>query len=195
MDTFEVITHFSDILRSDIPEKACAEYSEDDPITWVDISKKWLLENVPKIAGVPEEDVVEWLAGATIDDTLPVIDAAVKDYRMSEIQHRAIPDDLFRWYRDPFPYQMLSRLESDCKYFLNEGRHNEKHLWAGSVEGQIEKMKEIYNSLPDQDKPLWLSMEDIEGYERKMKPYTASVSEGRIPKETTKPKKKNPRSR
>ena len=66
-------------------------------------------------------------------------------------------------------YMLLSRLESDCKYYLGNGNRNEKVLWAGSVDKQIAKMKELWNSFPDDMKPEWLSMEDIENYEKEMK--------------------------
>ena len=59
-----------------------------------------------------------------------------------------------------FEYMLLDRLRTDCNYFLKYPY--EKHLWAGSVEGQISKMKELWNSL--QVKPEGLSMEDIEQY-------------------------------
>ncbi|MCD8084596.1 MAG: hypothetical protein LUE86_14085 [Clostridiales bacterium] len=65
-------------------------------------------------------------------------------------------------------YQMLGRLKSDCDYFLGYGFRNEKDLWAGSVERQILKMKEIWNTFPAELKPEWLSMEEIDEYERKM---------------------------
>lgn len=66
---------------------------------------------------------------------------------------------------DPeFLYQMLSRLESDCKYFLGNGY--EKNLWALSITEQISAMKEIYNKLDE--KPEWLTMEQINEYENKM---------------------------
>ena len=63
-------------------------------------------------------------------------------------------------------YMLLSRLKSDCDYFLNHGGRSEKNLWAGNVEDQIEKMKELWNSLDK--KPEWLSMDDIEIYEKEM---------------------------
>jgi hypothetical protein len=65
-----------------------------------------------------------------------------------------------------FEYMLLSRLESDCKYFLGNGNRYEKDLWAGSVEKQIEKMKELWNLLPE--KPEWLTLEQIEEYEKQM---------------------------
>jgi len=40
-------------------------------------------------------------------------------------------------------YHLLSRLQSDCDYFLSNGAGHEKHLWAGNVEEQIAKMHEL----------------------------------------------------
>lgn len=74
----------------------------------------------------------------------------------------------FENYNDPkFLYQMLSRLESDCKYFLGNGNGAEKHLWALTVDNQISAMKEIYNKL--KEKPEWLSLKQINNYEKQMK--------------------------
>ena len=66
-------------------------------------------------------------------------------------------------------YMMLDRLRSDNEYYLGNGNRHEKHLWAGNVDGQIAEMKKLWNELPKDKKPEWLSMEDIENYERKMK--------------------------
>lgn len=66
-----------------------------------------------------------------------------------------------------YDYMLLDRLKQDCEYFLGNGNRSEKHLWAGNVNDQIAKMKELYNKLPE--KPEWLSMEDIENYEKEMK--------------------------
>lgn len=67
-----------------------------------------------------------------------------------------------------FEYQMLSRLQQDCDYFLGNGNRNEASLWAGNVKDQIAEMKTIWNKLPSDAKPEWLSMEDIENYEKQM---------------------------
>lgn len=64
-------------------------------------------------------------------------------------------------------YMFLSRMQTDCKYFLDGHEHN-KFLWAENPEKQIEYMKWLYNSFPDDKKPLWISMEEIEDYERQM---------------------------
>ncbi len=65
-------------------------------------------------------------------------------------------------------YMLLSRLQADNKYFLGYGNRQVKHLWAGSVEDQIKEMKELYNSLPENEKPEWLSMNDINEFEKNM---------------------------
>ena len=65
-------------------------------------------------------------------------------------------------------YQLLDRLRSDCEYFLGEGQRSEKHLWAGNVRGQIAKMQELYDMLPD--KPEWLTQEAINDYADRMAP-------------------------
>ena len=61
---------------------------------------------------------------------------------------------------------LLSRLKMDCDYYLGAGERAEKHLWAGSVEAQITKMRELYALLPE--KPEWLSEQDIDRYESQM---------------------------
>ena len=66
-----------------------------------------------------------------------------------------------------YQYMLLDRLKQDCEYFLGNGNRAEKHLWAGSVDAQIKEMKKIWNSL--KEKPEWLTMEDINNYEKLMK--------------------------
>lgn len=63
-------------------------------------------------------------------------------------------------------YRLLDRLRTDCDYYLGTGGRSEKHLWAGSVEKQIAKMRELYAALPE--KPEWLSEQDIDRYEQQM---------------------------
>ena len=67
-----------------------------------------------------------------------------------------------------FNFMMLDRLRSDCDYYLGYGNRNESSLWAGSVKEHIEKMKEIHNSFPEDQKPEWLTYEGILGYEKQM---------------------------
>ena len=41
-------------------------------------------------------------------------------------------------------------------------------LWAGDEKSQIENMKALWNSFPEEDKPEWLTWEDILEYEKQM---------------------------
>lgn len=67
-----------------------------------------------------------------------------------------------------FQYQMLSRLISDCEYYLGNGYRNPNHLWAKTEERQIEEIKKIWNSFADEEKPEWLTWKQIERYEKDM---------------------------
>lgn len=68
-----------------------------------------------------------------------------------------------------FNYMMLSRMQMDCDYFINNPC--EKHLWAGSVDRQIELMNKLYDALPE--KPEWLTKEQLDNYETRMKEVMA----------------------
>ena len=65
-------------------------------------------------------------------------------------------------------YRLLSRLKADCDYFLGAGKRAEKHLWSGYVRTHLDKMRELYASLPE--KTEWLAPEDIGRYDRLMSP-------------------------
>jgi hypothetical protein len=65
-----------------------------------------------------------------------------------------------------FNYQLLSRLQQDCDYYLGHGNRAKKHLWAGDETAQIAKMRELYDGLSE--KPEWLTLEDIARYEAAM---------------------------
>ncbi len=71
--------------------------------------------------------------------------------------------------RDPeFRYQLLARLEQDCKYFLGNGGRHPKYLWASTPEEHIEYMKGIWNGFPEEGKPEWLSWNDILKFQGEM---------------------------
>jgi hypothetical protein len=72
-------------------------------------------------------------------------------------------------YDETFRYQLLSRLQSDCNYYLGNGNRSIKHLWADDEQEQIEVMKDLWKSFADEDKPEWLTWEEILNYETKMK--------------------------
>ncbi|GAB6462292.1 hypothetical protein bcgnr5390_11000 [Bacillus luti] len=70
--------------------------------------------------------------------------------------------------QDRFNYQLLSRLQGDCKYYLGNGKRNVNYLEGNNVKEHIEKMKELHNSFSDSKKPEWLTFEEILKYEESM---------------------------
>ncbi|MBD8979421.1 MAG: helicase [Clostridiales bacterium] len=105
---------------------------------------------------------------------------AAEEHKKREILSTAPPEKEFGEtipYSFEPEYRLLSRLKSDCEYFLGEGARAEKHLWTGSVEKQIEKMRELYDQLPE--KPEWLSKQDIDNYERQMTEATPDQNKDR----------------
>lgn len=68
-----------------------------------------------------------------------------------------------------FRYMLLDRMKMDCVYFLGYGGRYVKYLWAGDVARQISYMRAIHNSFPDDGKPEWLTLEDIDCLESEMR--------------------------
>ena len=66
-----------------------------------------------------------------------------------------------------FNYMLLSRLQQDCNYYLGYGGKDAKHcLWARDEQAQINKMRELYDLVPE--KPEWLTREQIDAYAAQM---------------------------
>ena len=79
--------------------------------------------------------------------------------------------------RFSFDYQLLDRLKTDCDYILGEGGPGAvKYLHQGTIEEQIAKMRELYDALPDNAKPEWLTSTDIDRYERELEPIRLEKS-------------------
>lgn len=71
-------------------------------------------------------------------------------------------------YEPKFRYTMLSRMKQDCDYYLGYSNRSTNHLWAGNEKGQIENMKALWNSFPEEDKPEWLTWEELKKYALEM---------------------------
>lgn len=69
---------------------------------------------------------------------------------------------------EKYIYMMLSRLQSDCEYYLGWGNRDAKRLWATDEREQIDEMKALWNKLDDDKKPMWLTWENILNYEKLM---------------------------
>ena len=133
-------------------------------------------------------DVVEVLTGISDIDKMPKellnrIRNIVEKDRYRKVKKEDKND------RKEFNYMLLDRLRDDCEYFLNHGNGYEPNLWAGDIDSQISKMKKLYNSFADDEKPEWITIEDINNYEKKMKELktnkqkkTESTPEKRISK-------------
>ena len=60
-----------------------------------------------------------------------------------------------------FRYMLLSRMQSDCD-------RNPKRLWAGDEQRQIEYMILLHDSFKEDEKPQWLSLDEILDYQKRM---------------------------
>lgn len=67
-----------------------------------------------------------------------------------------------------FNLRLLGRLKDDVDYFLGPS-HAKKYLWAGSVDAQIAKLREIDGTIRPEDRPEWFTTEWIDQAEREMK--------------------------
>ena len=69
---------------------------------------------------------------------------------------------------ETFRYQLLSRLQMDCDYYLNCANKSSRVLWSGDEKEQIENMFQLHESFSEDKKPEWLTIEQIKEYESKM---------------------------
>lgn len=76
-----------------------------------------------------------------------------------------------------FRYMLLSRMQSDCEYYLGNGNRSQNCLWGETETAHIGYMKTLWNSFSEKDKPEWLTYEQICEYERKMCPEKITLQE------------------
>lgn len=67
-----------------------------------------------------------------------------------------------------FQYMMLGRLQNDCDYYLGYGKSLLATRSAEEKQAHIESMKDLWNSFSVEEKPVWLTWEQILEYEEKM---------------------------
>lgn len=77
-------------------------------------------------------------------------------------------DEPFVRHPREFDYMMLGRYRTDCEYFLGNGNRYEGHLYFKSVEKHCDEMEKLWNSFADDEKPEWLTLEQIHEYRAKM---------------------------
>ena len=167
------------------PERFSVIETESGYAIWDDIRDEIYVDS----EGVQEEFTSEWQA----EDYLKQVRKAVADKEAAEWlaverAKQGTPEPAEKASdtapAEPNSYRLLDRLRSDCEYYLGAGQFSEKHLWAGSVEAQISKMRELYAALPE--KPEWLTEQDIDRYETQMslKPAEKETAVGTVEKGT-----------
>ncbi len=68
-----------------------------------------------------------------------------------------------------FLYQLLSRMQSDCRYYLGCGGRYAGHLWALDERRHIDTMRNIFRHLCEiGGTPEWISLEEINAYAEQM---------------------------
>jgi sulfur carrier protein ThiS len=67
---------------------------------------------------------------------------------------------------EKFNYMMLDRLRQDCVYAINQSKST-RQLWGKTVDAHIAEMRRLYSLV--KEKPEWLSLEDIDMYEKELK--------------------------
>ena len=91
----------------------------------------------------------------------------IKDHDEKRVK-RAI-DELLR-HDEQFRYSMLDRMRMDCEYYLGNGDRHGQYLWMSmDPQGHIDVMRALWDSF--EDKPEWLSKEQIENYAKEMGVY------------------------
>jgi len=84
------------------------------------------------------------------------------------VTEEVICDNPFVRHPREMDYMMLSRLKADCDYFLGNGNGYEGHLYYKSVEKHCNEMEKLWNSFAEDEKPEWLTMEQIKEYREQM---------------------------
>lgn len=144
-EAYSIVT--SDLLDMHINDKNVESLEESEKKEIAEIEDQ--LENDKTLKGDEKVDLQ--------NDIKYIKDTARREKR--ELTEEENPQE--------FDYRLLSRLKSDCDYYLGNGNRDAEHcLWAKNEQGQIDKMREIYNKL--KEKPEWLSEEDINNYAKEM---------------------------
>jgi len=71
-------------------------------------------------------------------------------------------------YEPKFRYMMLDRMRQDCDYYLRIKAGSPYILWAQNEKAQIENMIALWNTFSEEDKPEWLTWDELKEYAHKM---------------------------
>lgn len=190
---FARIIDFFDSLyvEKDVPQIETI-YSDEDEQIWDEEQKDWVTNpdyEEPYEECVGHEDEIRtnnshFYADYFDNDYYEIngyIENVIEGYAQyltKAIERERVVNDLLNTHADAsFHYQMLSRMQSDCEYFLGNGNHYAGHLWGKNVSNHIYYMKALWNSFSQDGKPEWLTMEQICDYEKKMLEKKPSLEE------------------
>lgn len=84
---------------------------------------------------------------------------------VDEKTQKEINDRISGW-DNKMRYMMLSRMQSDVKYYLGAGGRSKRDLWAQDEKEHIAYMETLYNGL--KEKPEWLSKKELENYKKEL---------------------------
>ncbi len=167
------------------PERFSVIETEGGYAVWDDVQGGIYVDS----EGIQEEFTSEWQAEDYLKQVRKTVaDKEAAEWLAVERAKQGTPEPAEKASdttpAEPDSYRLLDRLRSDCEYYLGAGQFSEKHLWAGSVEAQISKMRELYAALPE--KPEWLTEQDIDRYETQMslKPAEKENAAGTVEKGT-----------
>jgi len=159
--TWELADLLDEFLESTKKIKLIYKYEENGNYYYEDENEKLYCENGNHNIG----EVRLWYC--TKDYGEPICE--VENLENYELVNNPKDDPNYeRKEANQFNYMMLNRLQSDCKYFLGNGNGSLKSLYYQDIDRHIEEMKKIYNSFPNEEKPEWISLEEIDSYQEKM---------------------------
>ena len=67
-----------------------------------------------------------------------------------------------------YRYMLLSRMKTDCDYYLGNGNKIAKHLWAGNEKEHISAMRILFDAFSSEQKPVWLTEKMLNNYAKEM---------------------------
>lgn len=90
----------------------------------------------------------------------------IKDHDPERVQEAI---DWLMGHDDEYRYRMLSRMKMDCEYYLGNGNRHAQYLWMTmDPQGHIDVMRALWDSFDEDQKPEWLTREQIDQYAEQM---------------------------
>lgn len=108
-----------------------------------------------------------WVLMMNLKNTDSAYPRPYSDTEMESVDE-SLPVDRWQMEEKSYRYQLLGRLKSDCEYYLGNGNRFAGHLWALGEKDQLETMKALWLSFPEEEKPGWLTWEHILAFQKEM---------------------------